>query len=160
MRRWVLSKKDKKKLLKKIKEELPLLDINIVKEGTVEYLTENNIEMILVDSIPAFILLNNRIIPHLKFLLNKGVEWLPVVKVDEGAVGPISRGADLMRPGIVEIKNKFGSGDIVVIIEPRRELPLAVHEALFDSETIIGMKRGKVSKRLHHIGDMFWRLVS
>ena len=156
----MLSKKKRKELLKNLQAAYPLAPLELVKGADrIEYLVESKKKIILIDGVPAFIILSERLVPHLKFLLKHGAQWLPMIIVDEGAVKPIGRGADLMRPGIVEIKGSFRKGDIIVIIDPRHNLPLAVHEALYDASMILGMEKGRVSQRLHHVGDVYWKMV-
>lgn len=62
-----------------------------------------------------------------------------------------------MRPGIIEM-DEFKTGDVVVVVEPTRKLPLAVHQALYSSTEIASMEKGRVSKSLHHLGDRYWKL--
>jgi PUA domain protein len=160
VRRWVLSKKDRKKLGRELSELYP--EFSLDKYSRIEIIVEDDVELYVLDGIPAFIrapgVYGGRLIPHLLFLLRRGYDWLPVVIVDRGAVRPVSRGADLMRPGIVEIRRPFKQGDIFVVTEPDRGLPLAVHEALYDSTEIAAMEKGRVGKSLHHVGDRFWKL--
>lgn len=159
MRRWLLSKRDRKRLLRRLKELYPSLSVDSVER--IELVVDEDVHLYLFDSIPAFIedaRLGERLVPHLLYLLRRGYEWLPVIVVDEGAVRPISRGADLMRPGIVEVRGEFVPGSIVLIVEPSRGLPLAVHESLYSSKEIMAMEKGKVSRSLHHVGDQYWRL--
>lgn len=158
MRRWVLSKKDKKQLVKRLTELYPRFDASSI--GNVEIAVEDDIKLYIVDSIPAFIDLDGMLIPHLKLLLRHGYrEWLPYIVVDQGAVRPISRGADLMRPGIQEIPTEFKENSIVVIAEPSRQLPLAVHQSFYSSQEIAIMEKGRVTKKLHNLGDRFWKFA-
>jgi PUA-domain protein len=157
VRRWIVSKKDKKKLIKKINEKYGIELIG--KDDKVEVVVEDDAEIYVINNIPAFIKIGGQVIPHLKFLLKRGYEWLPAIMVDQGAVMPISRGADLMRPGIQKILRPFNKGDIVVIVEPTRLLPLAVHQALYDSSEIEKMDKGKVTQRLHCLKDKYWKLA-
>ncbi len=162
LRRWVLSKKDKKKLFNEITRLYP--GLNLSRDLNIEIVIEDDIQLYLFNSIPAFIELyysdRRLLVPHLKYLLKTEFRrWLPVLVVDEGAVKPISRGADLMRPGIIRIEGTFKAGDIVAVVEPSRGLPLAIHLAQYDSEEIIAMEKGRVSKSLHHLGDKYWKLV-
>lgn len=157
MRRWRLSKRDRRRLLERLRERYPGLDTSSI--GDVEIVVEEDSTIYLVDGVPAFIEAGEGLlIPHLLYLLRRGANWLPGVVVDEGAVKPISRGADLMRPGVVEFTGDFREGDIVVVLEPSRRLPLAVHQALVSREEAERMEKGKVSRRLHHVGDRWWRL--
>ncbi|HIP85292.1 MAG TPA: DUF1947 domain-containing protein [Pyrodictium sp.] len=157
MRRWMLSKRDRKKLEEELARFYP--QYTLPKEAKVEYAIIEDIELVIIDRLPAFIKIDDKYIPHLLYLLKKGYSWLPQIVVDSGAVKPISRGADLMRPGIMEIVGEFDTGTIVVILEPSRRLPIAVHRTLYGSRTIIGMERGRGSKRLHYVGDRYWKLA-
>lgn len=157
VRRWIISKKDKKKLIETIKS---LYGIELVnKDDKVEVVVENDTKLFIVNNMPAFIEIGEKIVPHLKLLLRNGYDWLPSIVVDQGAVMPIARGADLMRPGIVRISREFDKGDVVVIVEPSKLLPLAVHEALYSSAEIEEMDKGKVTRSLHHLRDKYWRLA-
>ncbi len=123
-----------------------------------EMVIDDDIEILLVNGRAGFIRESGELIPHLRLLLRHGYrDWLPYIVVDQGAVGPISRGADLMRPGIIEIEGGFEAGSIVVIAEPTRLLPLAVHRALYSSREIEAMSKGRVTKRVHYVGDRYWR---
>ena len=154
----MLSKRDRKKLEEILTRLYP--QYTLPKNAKVEYAVIEDTELVIIDRLPAFIKFDdNRYIPHLLYLLRRGYSWLPQVIVDNGAVRPISRGADLMRPGIVEIVGDFETNAIVVILEPSRKLPIAVHRTLYDSKTIIGMEKGRVTKRLHYVSDRYWKLA-
>jgi PUA domain protein len=157
MRRWTLSKKDARALLSKIKQAFPH---HRPDAGRIEVVVEENIKLYLFEGKPTFVEDEGRLFPHLKALIpNLYRGWLPYIVVDEGAVAPLSRGADLMRPGIVRVEGDFEKGDVVVIVEPTRLLPIAVHEALFSRSELEPMERGRVTKRLHHVGDRYWRMA-
>ncbi len=156
MRRWHLSKRDRKQLLSQLREAYGL---NVGDRVRVEKVVEDDIELILIDGLPAFIKIEDRYIPHLLYVLRRGdTISLAKIVVDQGAVKPIARGADLMRPGIVRIDGDFDKDQIVVIVEPTRGLPLAIHKTLYSREEIEAMEKGRVTKRLHHLGDRYWRL--
>jgi len=153
----MLSKKDRKQLIKRLSELYPHLGVSIV--DNIEVVIEDGIKMYIFNNTPAFIDQGDILVPHLKLLLRYGYkDWLPYIVVDQGAIRPISRGADLMRPGIQEIPIDFGKDAIVVVAEPSRKLPLAVHQALYGSQEIMAMEKGKVTKKLHNLGDRFWKL--
>ncbi len=129
-------------------------------DDRLEYLVEDDIEIVLCNGVPMLIRIGGRWVPHLKMLLKEPDRFhIPKIIVDEGAVKPIARGADLMRPGIVRVEGEFAAGDVVVVCEPTRALPLAVHEALYSLEEVMKMEKGRVTKRLHHLGDRYWKLV-
>ncbi|NPA04610.1 MAG: DUF1947 domain-containing protein [Crenarchaeota archaeon] len=158
MRRWVISKSERKRLLERLSSLYPGLGIG--RDARIEVVVEEDVKAYLIDGIPAFYEAGDgTLIPLLFYLLKRGYRgWLPYIVVDEGAVRPISRGADLMRPGIVEVGGDFDRGAIVVIVDPNHRLPLAVHRSLYSSEEIKAMERGRVSKCLHHVGDRYWRM--
>ncbi len=157
MRRWQLSKRERKQLSRLLGE---LYGLDLDPESRVEKLVEDDSELIIIDGVASFIKLEGKYIPHLKILLRRPTALrVPRIVVDQGAVRPIARGADLMRPGIVEIEGDFEAGDVVVVVEPSRRLPLAVHRALYSRDQVETMEKGRVTKRLHHLGDRFWRLA-
>ncbi|KSW11653.1 pseudouridine synthase [Pyrodictium occultum] len=158
MRRWQLSKKDKRLLLQRLRELYPRFDVS--RFSSIEIAVEDGIKLFVFDGVPAFIEASRVLIPHLRLLLRHGYrDWLPYIVVDQGAVKPISRGADLMRPGIESIASEFDKDAIVVIVEPSRLLPLAVHRALYNSSEIKEMEKGRVTESLHHLGDRYWKLA-
>lgn len=91
---------------------------------------------------------------------NKEVlDFLPSIIVDMGAVPHIANGADVMRPGIREIKKQFNEGELLVVRDERHFKPLAVARALVDSETCRDMVKGKVAENLHHVDDKIWKIL-
>lgn len=74
------------------------------------------------------------------------------VVVDEGAMPYIMRGADVMKPGIVDFDEKIKAGDFVYV---ESKIPIAVGIALVDG---VEMKegRGKAVKNIHHLKDKIW----
>jgi len=84
---------------------------------------------------------------------------LPRVVVDMGAVPHICKGADIMAPGVVQVKGSFKEGDFLLIVDERHRKSLAVGVALHDSETMKSLSRGKVVKNIHYVGDELWNLL-
>ena len=74
-----------------------------------------------------------------------------------GAVPFISKGADVMRPGIKEVGGQIEKDGPVIIIDEKYGKPIAVGIAMYSSEEISSMKEGKVIKTLHYIGDKIWQ---
>lgn len=81
---------------------------------------------------------------------------IPAVVVDEGAVEPLKRGADVMIPGIKKILRSFSKGDIVAVMESSEKYFIVVGIALINSENIIPGTRGKGIKNVSHIDDEIW----
>ena len=153
----------KKKEIKKLKEEIKDNEIKKILEKGEKFEivpVEKDFAVIFVDDLPILIISeNNKIIPHLAALIYKklNVEY-PFVKVDQGAVKHILNGADVMRPGITDFSEEIHKDDVVIVLEPSKGLPIAVGIALFNSEEIKSMKKGKVIKTIHYYKDNFWNL--
>ena len=85
---------------------------------------------------------------------------LPKVVVDMGAVPHVVNGAQVMRPGIREVKSDFGKGDLLVIVDERFGKAIALGLADMDSEAIKSTTKGKVITNVHYVGDLFWNSFS
>jgi len=155
-KRRFLSKKEVKQLLEAIEAKLKLT--TLPREGY-EEVEEEEVKLILLNKEPFLVILKDEsVIPHLKYLLKHGHCFLPKIIVDKGAIKPIGSGADVMAPGIIRIEGSFGENNIAVVTEERM-IPIAVVKALYSSETILGMKKGKVAINLHYPGDKPWKLA-
>jgi PUA domain protein len=86
----------------------------------------------------------------------KCVDSLPAVIVDMGAIPFICKGADVMAPGITEIKTPFEEGALVVVRDVKHGKALAIGKALKPSAAIMAEKKGKVIHNLHYVGDKIW----
>ncbi len=90
------------------------------------------------------------------FLTVQGANVFPptksVVTVDAGAVSFVSNGADVMRPGIVEVDEQISAGDLVAIAEETHHKVLAIGRATEPSDEMIG-ESGKVVESIHYVGD-------
>jgi len=92
-------------------------------------------------------------------LTNPVLEGLPSVVVDMGAVPFVCNGADVMAPGIVEVRGNFEESELVVVRDLRHGKALAVGKALVASEEMRGMKKGKAVRNLHYVGDRIWKTI-
>lgn len=156
LKRRFLSKKEVKQLLSEVEAKLRLT--NLQREGY-EEVEEEGLRLILLNREPFMIVTEGgSLIPHLKFLLKQGHCFLPKIVVDKGAVKPIGSGADVMAPGIVRIEGRFAENEVAVVTEERL-IPIAVVRALFPSESVRTMRKGKVAVNLHYPGDKAWRLA-
>jgi len=125
-----------------------------VKRGLAVDVDEKGLLYVL-EGKPALVKVGDRIVPYVR-VAPKGC--IKRVYVDRGAVEPITRGADVMAPGIVR-HDDFSAGDIVLVLIEGYDHPLAVGEALVDSSSLATMKKGKVIKNLHHLHDKFWKVA-
>jgi len=83
----------------------------------------------------------------------------PKIVVDMGAVPYVCKGADLMAPGILSINDEFEQNSLVIVVDERHVMPLAVGVALLSSEEMKTIKRGKTVKILHYVGDKLWNNI-
>lgn len=81
---------------------------------------------------------------------------VPSIVVDEGAVEPIKRGADVMMPGIRRVVKGFSKGDIVAVMEPEERYFIAIGIALVDSTHIAPGVKGRGIENVAHIDDEIW----
>ncbi len=142
-----------KELSKKLPESLSGV---IAKGDEVEVVKAEGFKLYVVNGFPLLVEVGESLYPTLHALLRKALKVaLPRVVVDKGAVKPVSNGADVMRPGIVRY-DEFDKGSVVVVVEETRELPLAVGVSMVSSQELEGMKKGRVIKNVHHVGDKIW----
>ncbi|MBU7013473.1 MAG: Tma20 N-terminal domain-containing protein [Theionarchaea archaeon] len=121
--------------------------------------TDTDISLIVVDGTP--VLMRKKVLfPTLKAFVDVDCRTIKHhVTVDMGAVPYVTNGADVMRPGIIEIDESLEAGDFVIITEERHGKPLAVGETLYSSREIIDMDQGKMIKTIHYVGDKMWKLT-
>ncbi len=161
MKRYFISKKEARALRNRAQEVYPWLELRFKR---VEVIEDRWGRIYIVDGEPVLLERDDRLIPLLTYLLrHPGVyEKMPVIIIDMGAVKAMTRGADLMVPGVRGIRGVFRQGDIVVAVDEKYGKPVMVGEALIASEDVLSgsVKRGKMVKNLHHIGDDAWRLAA
>ena len=127
-------------------------DFEISNKDTVEIIDD---KVILVNKLPSFFYHEGKLVPTLQYLASQPI--LKKITVDMGAVRFVVGGADIMRPGIVEIESEISVGDFVVVVDVQHKKPLAVGIALFSSSEIQQMTTGKVVKNIHYVGDKIWK---
>jgi PUA domain protein len=147
MMRKTLSKKEIKELNREVLGNL----------GTEEFFSKkDNVvlsdDVYFLDNQPVFFSSDSGILPVLHVVLS-GKVTLPCVVVDMGAVRFVVSGADIMRPGIVEIDEGIAEGGIVQIVDEKNKKALAVGQAMLPAEEMRNAKTGKVVRNLHYAGD-------
>ena len=151
MQRHLLSEKDKKELLNKIKIKYGW-DI----DGKVELGKEKKEVYYFIDGLLAFF--SEELIPTIcliqKFKLN-----MASVTVDEGAVKHIVKGADLFAPGIVSYDCECKEGDIV-LVKTKTGLPISIIKVVMPKEKAITERKGKFGINLHYISDKIWDMCN
>lgn len=146
-----LSNKEKRNLEKYLKEKY---NIDIKDIDRISY--DEKIKVYFYDKYPiAFE--RDEIYPTI-YLISKYQPDMKYVKVNIGAKDKILNGADIFRPGIIEISEDIKKGDIVLIISEDKKL-LGIGKALYDYEEIIKMEKGKVIENIHYYGDKISKLL-
>jgi predicted RNA-binding protein (TIGR00451 family) len=113
--------------------------------------------LFLINSEPFAISTDRGLFPS---LLNEGaLMTLPSIIVDMGAIPHICNGADIMRPGIREIRGEFGKGAVLLVRDIRFGKPIGICVAETSSESIQAMARGKAAQNVHYVGDRFWQAL-
>ncbi len=126
------------------------------KKGDELFMADAKVKVILYNKSAVFFYNKDRIFPTLKAVLSSEElrRILPTVTVDKGAVKFILNGADVMRPGILEVSD-FDK-DSPVIVEDEKHRPISVALSLYSSKDILSMSKGPVLKNLHQFNDSIW----
>jgi PUA-domain protein len=141
--------------VKELNKEIELYGISYHKKDQAVIIEDEKFKLVLVDKKPEFFYYENKIVPTLKLLQQKDV--LKKITVDMGAVKFVINGADIMRPGIVEIEDGINENDFIVVVDVNNKKPLAVGIALLNSEEMRSATSGKVIKNIHFVGDELWK---
>lgn len=102
----------------------------------------------------AFFQAQGRWAPTLRLLLERPL--LPVISVDRGAIPFLLKGADVMRPGVVDWDANVFKGGLITVVDQEHRKPLAVAAALVDASELAALEKGRVAKTLHYVGDEIW----
>lgn len=149
-----LGKKDKKTINNILKAEF--LDKNIEYKVTK---CRNRASIITFEDKAILFLYNGKYFPTVKFLESNDVD-LPFVYLDDGAVGPIHRGSNIMAPGIFKYIDKvtkdFKKGDMV-IIKLVDETFLGIGISLLNKEDFKKSTAGEAVEVIHHNGDDLYK---
>lgn len=156
LKRQFMREKEAKQLLAQIQQRMHIDVAKLVGEH-VEFAETEIVTIYLINEKPLFARNDALIFPTLGF--NDVVNFLPRIIVNMGAVPHVCNGADVMAPGVINIDGSFGKDDFVVVVDEQHKKPLAVGTALYDSETMKSLKRGKIVKNVHYVGDKLWQLL-
>ncbi len=147
MKRTQLRSKD-------VRQELELFNVDLSKKDRVE-LIEDELTLLRINDLNAFFKLQERWIPTLRYLQTNNV--LKKVVVDMGAIKFLIGGADVMRPGIVEIDETIVKDEVIVIVDINNKKPIAVGITLLSGGEMKKATSGKVIKNIHYVGDKIWQ---
>jgi PUA-domain protein len=155
MRKSQISKSDQKKMNQELMEKYSF-DEFFTKKDKCEKVIFDDLELISKNDEYVFFFYEGIIIPTIKFLMNNN--FLKKVTVDMGAIPFITKGADIMRPGIVDFDENIKKDDIISIIDVNHKKIIAIGKMLVSFDDLKNMKLGKVIKNIHRIGDNIWYL--
>ncbi|UYP47844.1 hypothetical protein NEF87_004129 [Candidatus Lokiarchaeum ossiferum] len=158
--RHLLKSKDKKKLIAKfdalLAENAATASDILSSKSKVEWIRlDQNQELYAIDGVLTFWLKEDKLVPLLSYLMKNELPFKSV-HVDEGAIKFVSKGADVMRPGITTIDPGIKEGEIILIKDPSHNRVLAVGEATFDAAEMEAREKGKVIKCVHSLTDGIW----
>jgi PUA-domain protein len=157
-RRHSLKSKESKAFLREVIERFKFdLEAAAGHKVNVEVVEGEAGKLILIDSKPLLFDVDGTVFPTLLF--SEFLEQAPKIVVDMGAVPFVCKGADVMAPGIVKVDGEFVKSDLVVVVDVKHGKPLALGEAMFDSETLKATKKGAVVKNMHYVSDKVWNIA-
>jgi len=150
-----LRKKDRRLFLNNVSERLGLnIESMFGSKPLIEIVETLKGKVYVIDGRPLIIESGGNTFPTLKF--EEYVSCLPKVVVDLDAVPHICNKADVMGPGIVDVQGEFKSENLVNIIDVKNRKSIAIAKSIYDSTTSANLKKGKIFRNLHCIGDEFW----
>ncbi len=151
----ILKERDSKPLVEELRRLSGLSHIS--GKSRVELEPVKDGEVVFVDGQPLALRRKGELVPVL--VNTAALDGLPRVTVDMGAVPHVVGGADIMAPGVRNVKGEFSPNELVVVVDEKHGKFLAVGRALVQSNTILGARKGKVIENLHYVGDAAWETV-
>jgi PUA domain protein len=153
LKRKVLGRRDVKSLKEEAGSLLGSVDTNAVSQATLE------------DGSTVYIFFKEIILARKKdilfpTLINSAIDDLPSALVDMGAIPYVCNGADVMAPGIMEIEGEFEKEGLLVIRDIKHRKALGIGAALYSSDEMRGLKKGKAILNLHYVGDKIWTSIN
>jgi len=139
-----LSNKEKKSLIDLIPKGYTVSKKDTIKEE--DGILYKNGEVFLL-------LLNDNYFPHLKSIPQESYKS---VYVDKGSIPFLIKGADLMRPGIVEIEDNIEKDEVILIKDYEHQKTIALGISLYNSKELNNIEKGKVIKVYHYVGDNYY----
>lgn len=143
-----LNNKECKGIIENFKE----FGVNL-KQNRFEIL-KDKIDLLLSNKKVIGFYYNQKLYPSLHTILEYNTN-IPKVYLDLGAIPFITKGADLMAPGIKELE-VFDKNSLVILCDATHKKSLALGISDFSSDEIKNMHKGKVIKTIHYISDKIW----
>ena len=150
-----LSNKEKRALYEQMLELYHINLKDLIKKDLVFFYKDPSVY--ILKQTPIAFTYDKTIYPTLQLLMIVEDFEIPYIIVDKGAVKHVINGADIFRPGIMEIDVSTQKDKAVIIISEDKKL-LAIGKSLYDYEEMLKMEKGKVIKNLHYYGDKIFQL--
>lgn len=150
IKRYRIRKKESKAISKYFKEYY-----GVEIKGEMEKFEFDELNVITVNNEPLILEYEDRYYFTVYGVIKLKPEKGRVV-VDEGAMPYVIKGADVMKPGIVDVDENIKAGDFVYVAVEKKLTPIAVGIALVDGNEMKGGK-GKAVKNIHHVNDKIWK---
>nr|AGE95460.1 pseudouridine synthase b [Encephalitozoon cuniculi] len=145
-----LGKKDKRDINKQLGHEV--LEKN---ETYMVHRCKNKASLISLGGSAILFCLNRKYFPTIRYLEGHGGGFYEVF-LDEGALEPLCRGADVMIPGVLKykdlVKKGFEAGDTIVVRIIGKSI-VAVGEAIVGLKDMEASSRGVGIEVYHRVGD-------
>jgi PUA domain protein len=119
--------------------------------------SEDGLKMIRINSKNLFFYHREKVVPTLHLMQSEN-DLLKKITVDMGAIKFVINGADIMRPGIVQIDDGIDVGSYVVVVDEKNSKPIAIGIAKMDTAGLRDAKSGKVIENVHFVGDEIWKI--
>jgi PUA domain protein len=153
LKRKVLGRRDVRSLKEEAGSLLGSVDTNAVSQATLE------------DGSTVYIFFKEAILARKQgilfpTLINSAIDDLPSALVDMGAIPYVCNGADVMAPGIMDIEGEFEKDGLLVIRDVQHRKALGIGAALYTSDEMRGLKKGKAILNLHYVGDKIWTSIN
>jgi len=154
-RRYYLREKETTQLFNDLSQKLSIDIAQLFETKTnVEVAETQAAKIYFINHRPLVAVWKNMLMPTLLF--QEGQQLLPKIVVNMGAVPHVCNGADIMAPGVVRIEKDYKPNDYVVVTDERHNKPLAIAMSLTDSQTARDLKKGKIARNMHYVGDSLW----
>ena len=153
-----LKDKEARQLLKEFIERFPSSEARLRSVKSFEELPVEQSLIFFADGKPLILRKQGILFPSLKF--DELISGMPQVVVDMGAVAHVANGAQIMRPGVRQLKGEFAKGELVVIVDEKFGKAIALGLAEMDSKTMKSLTKGRVITNIHYAGDELWKSFS
>ncbi len=149
-----LKDKEAKQLVKEFIQQYPSSEQFLRSGKAVEEEIVGENRVFFVSGRPLILRTSFGFLPSLKF--DEVINSLPKIVVDMGAVAHVANGANIMRPGIKEIRNDFAKGQLLLIVDEKFGKNIALGKGELDSGAMRAASKGRVIVNMHYVGDELW----